>query len=187
MCKWLFRAKEAQSEPATATKQAEAAKVSSEEKTSAETTKTNDMKPTKTSQTGIDLIKQYEGLRLTAYKCAAGVWTIGYGHTEGVTGAMIITEETANELLERDLAKFEAGVAELVRVEINQNQFDALVSFAFNVGLANLAKSTLLKKINGLRPVGECQAEFLRWNKAGGKVLAGLTKRRNAEAYLFGL
>ena len=141
----------------------------------------------KTSNYGIDLIKQFEGLRLTAYKCAAGVWTIGYGHTEGVTGAMVITEATASELLAKDLEKFEAGVSGLVKVEINQNQFDALVSFAFNVGLGNIAKSTLLKKINSGRPVGEVQAEFLRWNKAGGKVLAGLTKRRNAEAYLFGL
>lgn len=141
----------------------------------------------KTSKYGIDIIKQFEGLRLTAYKCAAGVWTIGYGHTEGVTGAMVINEAAASELLARDLEKFETGVSELVKVELNQNQFDALVSFAFNVGLGNLAKSTLLKKINGGRPVCEVQAEFLRWNKAGGKVLAGLTKRRNAEAYLFGL
>lgn len=141
----------------------------------------------KTSNNGIDLIKEFEGLCLTAYKCAAGVWTIGYGHTEGVTGAMVITDATASELLAKDLEKFEAGVEGLVKVEINQNQFDALVSFAFNVGLGNLAKSTLLKKINSGRPVGEVQAEFLRWNKAGGKVLAGLTKRRNAEAYLFGL
>lgn len=145
------------------------------------------MRPTKTSQAGTDLIKEFEGLRLTAYKCAAGVWTIGYGHTEGVSGAMIITEETADELLAKDLAKFESGVSELVKVEINQNQFDALVSFAFNCGIGNLAKSTLLKKLNDGRPVGEVQAEFLRWNKAGGKVLPGLTKRRNAEAYLFGL
>ena len=133
------------------------------------------------------MIKAFEGLRVKAYKCAAGVWTIGYGHTEGVTGAMIITEATADELLARDLAKFETGVSELVKVEINQNQFDALVSFAFNCGLAGLAKSTLLKKLNDGRPVGEVQAEFLRWNKAGGKVRPGLTKRRNAEAYLFGL
>lgn len=167
--------------------QAEAGKVSAEEKTSAKIKNDNDMKPTKTSDRGIDLIKEFEGLRLTAYKCAAGVWTIGYGHTEGVTGAMVITEATADELLARDLAKFETVVSELVKVEINQNQFDSLVSFAFNCGLANLAKSTLLKKLNGGRPVGEVQAEFLRWNKAGGKVIAGLVKRRNAEACLFGL
>ena len=141
----------------------------------------------KTSSNGIDMIKAFEDLRLKAYKCAAGVWTIGYGHTEGVTGAMIITETTASELLAKDLEKFEEGVSRLVKVEINQNQFDALVSFAFNVGLAGLAKSTLLKKLNSGRPVCEVQAEFLRWNKAGGKVLAGLTKRRNAEAYLFGI
>lgn len=187
MCKWLFIPKSAKNSPATAINQAETGKVSAEEKTSAKIKEIDDMKPTKTSDRGIALIKEFEGLRLTAYKCAAGVWTIGYGHTEGVTGAMIITEETADELLARDLSKFEAGVSELVKVEINQNQFDALVSFAFNVGLANLAKSTLLRKLNGGRPVGEVQAEFLRWNKAGGKVLTGLTKRRNAEAYLFGL
>lgn len=139
----------------------------------------------KTGNQGIDLIKEFEGLRLTAYKCAAGVWTIGYGHTEGVTGAMVITEATADELLARDLAKFEAGVSKLVKVELNQNQFDALVSFAFNCGLANLAKSTLLKKLNATVPADQVAAEFMRWNKAGGKVLPGLTRRRAAEAALF--
>lgn len=138
----------------------------------------------KTSPKGISLIKEFEGLSLDAYLCSAGVMTIGYGHTGGVQKGDRITEKKAEELLQDDLKKFENGVLRLVRVPLNQNQFDALVSFAFNLGVGNLGKSTLLRKLNGGDFAGAA-TEFVRWNKAGGRELAGLTRRRNAEAELF--
>ena len=138
----------------------------------------------KTSPKGISLIKEFEGLSLDAYLCSAGVLTIGYGHTGGVQKGDRITEKKAEELLQDDLKKFENGVLRLVRVPLNQNQFDALVSFAFNLGVGNLGKSTLLRKLND-RDFKGAAAEFVRWNKAGGRELAGLTRRRNAEAELF--
>ena len=100
----------------------------------------------KITNEGINLIKKFEGLRLEAYLCPAGVWTIGYGHTKGVKKGDKITEETANMLLELDLNDFIVGVQKLLKKNINNNQFSALVSFAFNLGLANLKSSTLLKK-----------------------------------------
>ena len=143
-----------------------------------------------TSQTGINLIKFFEGFRTKAYQDSVGIWTIGYGHTKGVKEGMIITETKAEELLKKDLEYFEDHVTTLVKIPITQNQFDALVSFTFNVGEGNLKKSTLLKKLNNVivpvHKVLEVVAdEFLRWNKAGGKVLSGLTKRRKAERLLF--
>lgn len=138
-----------------------------------------------TSNKGIALIKGFEGLRLKAYKCSAGVWTIGYGHTKGVREGQTITEEQAESLLREDLRTFEVGVSSLVTVFLHQCQFDALVSFAFNVGLQALKTSTLLRRLNNREPAERVAAEFLRWNKAGGKVLAGLTRRRQAEADMF--
>ena len=103
----------------------------------------------KINETGLALIKSFEGLRLKAYKCPAGVWTVGYGHTGGdVKAGMIITEEEAEELLRQDLERFEEGVENLVEVELNENQFCALVSLAYNIGLGNFKRSTLLKLIN---------------------------------------
>ena len=102
----------------------------------------------KITNEGINLIKKFEGLRLEAYLCPAGVWTIGYGHTKGVKKGDKITEETANMLLELDLNDFIVGVQKLLKKNINNNQFSALVSFAYNLGLANLKSSTLLKKVN---------------------------------------
>lgn len=121
---------------------------------------------------------------MTAYKCPAGVWTIGYGHTATAKQGMTITQAKAVELLKNDLARFEAGVNTYVKVPINQNQFDALVSFSYNVGSGALKTSTLLKKLNAKDYQGAAD-EFLRWNKASGKVLAGLTKRRETERALF--
>ena len=138
----------------------------------------------KTSPKGISLIKEFEGLSLDAYLCSAGVLTIGYGHTGGVQKGDRITAKKAEELLQDDLKKFENGVLRLVRVPLNQNQFDALVAFAFNLGVGNLGKSTLLRKLND-RDFRGAAAEFVKWNKAGGKELAGLTRRRIAEAELF--
>jgi lysozyme len=138
----------------------------------------------KTSLKGIALIKEYEGLRLGAYLCSAGVLTIGYGHTGGVKEGDLITEQKAEQLLQDDLKKFENGVLRLVRVPLTQNQFDALVSFAFNLGVGNLGKSTLLKMLND-RDYKGAAGQFIRWNKAAGKELAGLTRRRIAESELF--
>lgn len=138
----------------------------------------------KISADGIELIKRFEGCRLSAYLDAVGVPTIGYGSTEGVTMGDTITQDEAETLLLEDLARFERCVTDAVKVPIDQNAFDALVSFAFNVGCGALEKSTLLKLLNA----GDHKAaaeQFKRWDKAGGNALAGLTKRRAAEAALF--
>ena len=134
---------------------------------------------------GLELIKSFEGLRLRAYLCPAKVWTIGYGHTGDVRGGQVITQSQADDLLKQDLRRFEIAVRKLVKVPLTQNQFDALVSFAYNVGEAALSRSTLLRKLNAGDLAGT-KLEFAKWNKGGGKVLAGLTRRRADEATLFG-
>ncbi len=134
---------------------------------------------------GLSLIKEFEGLRLEAYQDIVGVWTIGYGHTgPEVTKGKVITTSEAEELLSRDVEKFSAGVRKLVPPSCNQNQFSALVCFSYNVGLGALGKSTLLKKFVAGDSAGAAD-EFLKWNKAGGKEVAGLTRRRVAERALF--
>ena len=142
-----------------------------------------------TSKPGRDLIKKFEDIRLVGYLDAIGIPTIGWGTTimEGrqVRVGEKITVEQAEEFFAKDLAKFENYVRDLVTVPLTQMQFDALVSFTYNLGPTNLKKSTLLKLINQGR-MKEAQPQFLRWNKAGGKVLNGLTRRRLAEAVLFG-
>lgn len=139
----------------------------------------------KISLKGLNLLKDFEGLRLKAYRDSVGVWTWGYGSTgPHVTPNKTGTKEEAEDLLKEDVSRFEKGVIELVKVPLTQNQFDSLVSFSFNLGLANLKSSTLLKKLNASDYVGAAN-EFLRWNRAGGKVLAGLTRRRVAERDLF--
>ena len=137
-----------------------------------------------TSNKGIKLIQKFEGLRLTAYKCPANVWTIGYGHTSGVKKGQKITQAQAEKYLKDDLIKYEKGVEDLVKVKLNQNQFNALVSFAYNCGLGALKTSTLLKKLNKKDYKGASE-ELLRWNKANGRVLEGLKARRKAEKVLF--
>lgn len=137
-----------------------------------------------TGQKGIDLIKRFEGLRLRSYLCPANVWTIGYGHTGGVTNNQIITSEQAESILKTDLRRFENGVSDVVKVDLNQNQFDALVSLAFNIGLSAFAGSTLVRLLNDRDYAGAAD-QFLRWDKAGGKVLQGLSTRRAAERALF--
>lgn len=136
------------------------------------------------SDTLISKLKEFEGLSLVAYKpTKAERWyTIGYGHSAGdVKAGMHITEEKAEELLRRDLFFVEKFVNGIPKVQ-TQGQFDALVSFAYNVGVGNLKKSTLLKKIMHDAPTAEIQKEFLRWTTSGGKRLAGLVKRRRWEA-----
>ena len=132
----------------------------------------------------IPLIKEFEGCKLKAYKCPADVWTIGYGHTSGVKEGDEITQQEADRLLADDVHSFTAGVQRLVTSDINRNQLGALVSFAYNLGLGNLRHSTLLKLVNAGDFVGAAN-QFSRWNKAGGKVLTGLTRRREAERQLF--
>lgn len=138
----------------------------------------------KVSSNGINLIKKYEGCRLNAYKCPAGVWTIGYGHTKDVKKGMKITQNQANELLEDDLKRIGNTIIQLVNVSMHQNQFDALVSFTFNCGSSALKRSTLLKKLNNKDYEGAAN-EFIKWNKSNGKVLNGLVKRREEEKALF--
>jgi lysozyme len=144
------------------------------------------------SQRGVDLIKRHEGLRLQAYRDSVGVVTIGYGHTRTARSGQVISAGDAEALLRADLDGFALGVARLVTRPINQSQFDALVSFAFNVGLdidadrraEGLGDSTLLALVNAGRDQ-DAAIEFLKWNKAGGRPLLGLTRRRLAEAQLF--
>lgn len=134
-------------------------------------------------QAGLALIKQYEGCRLAAYRCAAGVWTIGYGHTAGVHSGMTITQAQADAYLQQDIAKFEGYVNNPAYVPIitnlNQNQFDALVSFAFNLGAGNL------RKLCKGRTAAQIAQAMTQYCKANGKVLAGLRRRRAAEQALF--
>jgi lysozyme len=138
----------------------------------------------KISSEGLDLIKKFEGLELTAYKCAAGVWTIGYGHTKDVQEGDEWSESHANHMLEVELEEFEGYINDNVTVALSQHQFDALVSWVYNLGPANLKASTMLKVLNSGDYEG-VPAQIQRWNKAGGKVLEGLIRRRKAESLLF--
>ena len=145
----------------------------------------NEDEDVNTSENGIELIKDFEGRRLVAYQDSVGVWTIGYGHTKTAHEGRLIIKSTADRLLAEDLAEFEKYVEEYVTVTLTQNQFDALVSWTFNLGPGNLQESTMLRKLNqGLYT--EVPDEMRRWNKAGGEVLKGLVRRREAEAELFG-
>lgn len=138
----------------------------------------------KVSGRGLKLIKQSEGIFLQAYRCPANVLTIGYGHTAGVQPGDVITAEQADTFLQEDVAESVRAVNRLVTVPLTQNQFDALVSFVFNLGIGNFRTSTLLKKLNAGDYSGAAE-EFPRWVRAGGKQLPGLIKRRDAEKTLF--
>ena len=145
----------------------------------------------KTAQKGIDLIKKYEGFMAKAYLCPAGVPTIGYGNTFYPNGVKVkmgdppITEARASEILLTVLTKYEDAVNRYAQKPINQNQFDALVSFTYNLGMGNLRTSTLLKKLNINPADASIAAEFLKWTRANGVVLAGLKRRRTEEAQLY--
>ena len=138
----------------------------------------------KISQVGIDLIKNFEGCELESYLCSAGVLTIGYGTTKNVVDGMKITQHQAEELLAKDLEEFEGYVEDLIDVPLEQNQFDALVAWTYNLGPTNLKTSTLRKVLNK-GAYDDVAEQINRWNKANGKVLKGLVRRRNAEAELF--
>ena len=136
------------------------------------------------SQNCVELIKHFEGFEDTAYLCPANVWTIGYGRTRNVKEGDRITEAQAERDLLEELEEFKHQVLHSVKVELTQNELDALTSWTYNLGVGNLKSITLLKKLNA-GSKDEVPAEMLRWNKASGKVLAGLTKRREAEAELW--
>ncbi|MGA8940961.1 MAG: lysozyme [Acidobacteriaceae bacterium] len=139
------------------------------------------------SEQGLALTKSFEGLHLSAYQDCAGIWTIGYGHTGlGVSDGQRIDEVEAEAFLRADLADAIACVNRAVKVEISQNQFDAMVDFCFNAGRGNFAQSTLLRKVNGEDFAGAV-AQFALWVHVGGEVVSGLVRRRNAEAALFKL
>jgi len=144
----------------------------------------------KLNKAGKDLIKSFEGCKLVSYQCSAGKWTIGYGNTffengEAVKPGDRITQKKAEELFEIIAKDFEDRVAKLVKTILTENQFSAIVSIAYNIGTANLQKSTLLKMVNFNPNNPLIRVEFMKWNRAGGKVLAGLTRRREAEAKLY--
>lgn len=152
--------------------------------------KPDDNKRPEITPQGIELIQSFEGCKLTPYHCAAGVGTIGYGSTYGVDGKRVnlshppISMAQANQLFYRDVAIFSDKVRGLIKVPVSGQQFSAIVSLAYNIGVGNLKASTLLRKLNRLDYEG-CANEFPKWRKAGGRVLRGLVRRRKAERVLF--
>lgn len=144
----------------------------------------------KTSDKGIELIKEFEGFESAPYLCPAGVWTIGYGSTRYPNGERVkqsdkpISETEATKLLADTLVDYETGVLSLIEADLMQHEFDALVSFAYNLGLQNLKTSTLRKKINEGDYIAAAR-EFDKWIKAKGTVLPGLVRRRKAEQAMF--
>jgi lysozyme len=138
----------------------------------------------RTNVPGVALIKDYEGLHLTPYLCPAKIWSIGYGHTRTVRSGMQITPDQADQMLDDDLRIVERAVQRLVTVPLNDNQFAALVSFTFNVGIGNFENSTLLKLLNR-GWYEQVPAQLMRWDRANGEPLGGLSRRRAAEARLW--
>ena len=136
------------------------------------------------SKEGLALIKKFEGCELKAYRCPANVLTIGYGVTKGVTEDMEITQQEADEMLAGELIEYTEYINNMVKVALNQSQFDALTAWIYNLGPTNFKDSTLLRVLNEGR-YNEVPQEIKRWNKANGQVLNGLIKRREAEALLF--
>ena len=136
------------------------------------------------SEEGLSLIKKFEGCELKAYRCPANVLTIGYGHTKNVTEDMEITQQEANDMLDEELIEYCEYIDKMVKVSLNQNQFDALVAWIYNLGPTNFRNSTLLTVLNQER-YSDVPEQIKRWNKADGKILDGLIKRREAEALLF--
>jgi GH24 family phage-related lysozyme (muramidase) len=144
----------------------------------------------KTGERGLKLIKEFEGCKLKAYQCPAGVWTIGIGSTHYGDGTPVTKNKTlpnegaAMALLAATIGQYEKAV-NATGVELTQNEYDALVCLCYNIGAGNFFKSTLVKMLKAGDDKAEIAKQFLRWDKAGGKPLAGLTRRRNAEAELF--
>ena len=136
------------------------------------------------SKTGIELLQHFEGCELKAYQDSVGVWTIGYGHTKGIYEGLEITQSEAEKMLIDELPEYEGYITDKVGPMLQQHEFDALVCWVYNLGPTNLSSSTMLKKLNA-GEFKEVPFQMKRWDKAGGKTLLGLTRRRNAEALLF--
>jgi len=136
------------------------------------------------SEEGLSLLKKFEGCRLEAYLCSANVPTIAWGRTKNVYLGDTCTQEQANEWLKEEMPEYEGYINDNVEVELNQNQFDAMVCWVYNLGAGNLRSSTLLKVLNN-GEYDEVPSQIKRWNKAGGRVLEGLIRRRDAEAAMF--
>ena len=136
------------------------------------------------SKEGLSLIKKFEGCEIEADLCPAGVWTIGFGHTKDVKEGDKINKEEADYLLQEEMIEYESYINDFVEVPLNQNQFDALCSWVYNLGPTNLKNSTMLRVLNEEK-YADVPQEIKRWNKAGGEVLDGLIKRREAEAKMF--
>jgi len=136
------------------------------------------------SEEGLALLKKFEGCELKAYQDSVGVWTIGYGHTKEVKEGDQINKDEAEHLLAEEMPEYEGYINDMVEVPLNQNQFDSLVCWVYNLGPTNLRNSTLLTVLNQER-YDDVPREIKRWNKAGGEVLKGLIRRRKAEALLF--
>jgi lysozyme len=145
----------------------------------------------KTSQAGLDLIKEFEGFRAKPYLCSAGVPTIGYGSTRYTDGTPVslrdpaITEAVGLALFKDTLTTYEKAVTKAVKIPLEQYEFDALVSLCYNIGVGNLVSSTLVRLLNEDEARIEVAGQFLRWNRAGGAVISGLTRRREAEREMF--
>ena len=141
----------------------------------------------KTSEEGIALIKKFEGCKLDAYQCSADVWTIGFGTTQGVKKGATCSQDEAETFLANDLCQFEQSILKMVDVSLKQNEFDALISWIYNLGASNFSESTLLRRINDNTDSSRADIPYQikRWNRAGGKVLDGLVRRREAEALLW--
>jgi lysozyme len=138
----------------------------------------------KINKSGLEIIKRFEGCKLKAYLCPAQIWTIGYGSTHNVYEGLTISQIEANRRLQRDIEAIEAGISRFIKVDVNPNQYSACVSLAFNIGVGAFRNSTLLKMINA-GELAKAAEQFLVWKYAGGKILPGLVKRREAERELF--
>ena len=138
----------------------------------------------KISEDGLELIKKFEGCETTAYQDSVGVWTIGFGHTKGVEEGQTCSIEDAESMLAEEMDEYEGYINNMVKVELQQHEFDALVAWVYNLGPTNLGESTMLKVLNGGQ-FDRVPDEMNRWTRAGGKILEGLVRRRQAESLMF--
>ena len=138
----------------------------------------------KISENGLELIKKFEGCETTAYQDSVGVWTIGFGHTKGVEEGQTCSIEDAESMLADEMDEYEGYINNMVKVELQQHEFDALVAWVYNLGPTNLGESTMLKVLNEGQ-FDRVPDEMNRWTRAGGKILEGLVRRRQAESLMF--
>jgi lysozyme len=138
----------------------------------------------KISEDGLELIKKFEGCETTAYQDSVGVWTIGFGHTKGVEEGQTCSIEDAESMLADEMDEYEGYINNMVKVDLQQHEFDALVAWVYNLGPTNLGESTMLKVLNGGQ-FDRVPDEMNRWTRAGGEILEGLVRRRQAESLMF--